>query len=99
MKTPTIDKYDHIQPGKQIKIVLARCERVHTAHSRNLIPGSIHTIVDRPSRKSLKNGVRGVWIEGINGLVYALFYEWVPYIPMIRMTRTKGLQIQMSRTK
>lgn len=98
MKTPKIDKHWHIQVGKQIKIVLARCERVHTWNSHNLIPGTIHTIVDRPSRKSKRNGDRGVWVNGTEGKVYCLFYEWLPYIPKVKMVRMKEPQV-MIRTK
>lgn len=92
-----VDKHDHFEVGKQIRIVLARCERVHTHNSRNLIPGSIHTITDRPSRKDLRNGVRGVWVDGTVGKVYALFYEWQPYFPP--MTRTVMVRTTFKRTK
>jgi hypothetical protein len=89
---PKIDKHSWTEVGTEIIICLARCERVHTEFSRNLVPGSIHTITDRPNRKALKNGDKGVWVNGSGGPVYVLFYEWLPY-------ESKKAPEQMVRTK
>ena len=91
-----IDKHDHIKPGLQIKITLGSPTREDTeftswdhTNTNNIIPNSIHTIVDPPSKKSRKNGVYGVWVNGINGKVFLWYHEWIPYIIPVKIIRTK----------
>jgi len=89
-----VDKRNWYETGLQIIITLGNQSREdsesnswdHT-NTNNLIPGSIHTIVDRPSRKSRRNGTFGVWVEGVHGKVFTWFHEWWPYTPLVTMTR------------
>lgn len=87
------NKQDHIEPGKQIKIILAMFfDRQYKAfsHTEKITPGSIHVIIDRPSQKSRKNGDMGVWIEGTSEVpIFVRNFGWIPYFPRIEMTRTK----------
>lgn len=92
-----INKVEHIEPGLQIKIVLARCDRLHKEYdSWHLIPGSIHTITDRPSKKSSRNGNFGIWVDGPEKKVFVRFFEYIPYIAPIKMVRNIS---QMVRRK
>lgn len=102
-----INKESHIETGLQIKIILASCfDHTYIPFSKYIVPGSVHTIVDRPSRKSRKNGDMGVWIEGTNDeKVFIRFFGYVPIATSVQMTRTKRpemirtTQHTMQRTK
>jgi len=91
-----IDKRDWKEVGSQIIITLGgptkdnnECNSWDHNNTNNIIPNTIHTIVDRPTRKSRRNGEFGVWVNGINGKVFVWFHEWYPYVPPAVMMRTK----------
>jgi len=95
-KQVKVEKVNHILPGLQIRITLGSPSRENTeftswdhTNTNNIIPQTIHTIVSPPSKRSRKNGVYGVWVQGVNGKVFLWFHEWQPYIPPKPMVRKK----------
>lgn len=90
MKPPPVNKETHIQTGKFIKVVLASAyDHQYKPYAKQIIPGSIHEIVDRPSRRSRKNGDMGVWVDGTDDeKVFIRFFGYSPYFPKVEMTRT-----------
>lgn len=100
-----IEKELHVEEGLQIKMILSPYGlRKEESNMWNLKPGSIHTIIDRPSRNSRKNGDYGIWVQGNFEPAFIWFFCWIPYFapnPMQRtlhkMIRTKNTSMQ--RTK
>ncbi|MFA5934950.1 MAG: hypothetical protein WC827_03645 [Candidatus Paceibacterota bacterium] len=91
MKPLPINKQTHIEPGKQIKIVLASAyDQKYKEVAKLIIPGSVHIITERPSRKARRNGDMGVWVEGTDGeKVFVRMFGWIPYFAPKPMQRTK----------
>lgn len=85
-----IKKEDHIETGLVIKIVLASAyDRCYQEYAKLIVPGSIHEIVDRPTRMNRKNGDMGVWVQGTGGQkVFVRMFGWIPYIAPKPMQRT-----------
>jgi len=99
MKSQPIDKTTHIQYGKLIRIVLASCyDDIYKRDAKEIVPGSIHSIVDRPNRQSRRNGDMGVWVDGLTEPVFVRFWGWKPYVEPVQMTRVKPVQ-EMTRVK
>ena len=96
-----IEKKDHIEVGQQIKIVLGRC-RVVSENQGYTTLGEIYTITDRPSKRSRKNGDKGVWVENGDEPMFVWFFEYRPYVEFHPMLRTKSpiriKEIAMQRT-
>lgn len=91
-------KAAHSISGNQIKLILSVTPTEHKLRwEEAAYAGEIYTIVDRPSRRSHKNGWNGAWIEGRLGPVYAWFFQWNPYFPPKQMQRTK--HTEFARTK
>lgn len=84
-----IDKKEHIEEGKQIKIVLGRCREVSENQGYTVL-GEIYTITDRPSKRSRKNGDKGVWVENGDEPIFVWFFEYRPYTEFHPMLRTKA---------
>jgi hypothetical protein len=85
-------KEKHSITGNQIKLILSvlPAEYEYRWDAEKVTPaGTIHTIIDRPTRKDHKNGHFGAWIDGVFGPVYAWFFEWEPYYPPMRRTEMK----------
>jgi len=104
-KKVVIDKHTWIEPGLQIKITLGAPSRENNEfnsfdhnNTNNIVPNSIHTITDRPTRKSRKNGYYGVWVEGIAGKIFLWYHEWIPFIEPVTMQRTKQTIIRTKQT-
>jgi hypothetical protein len=93
-----IDRTKHIETGLQIRIVLASCyDFIYRPYAKYIVPGSIHTIVDRPSRKARRNGDMGVWVEGTDDeKVFVRFFGWLPYVQKKSMQKT---EFAFTRTK
>ena len=91
MKPPAINKENHTETGLLIKVVLASAyDHLYKPYAKNIIPGSIHEIVDRPSRRSRKNGDMGVWVYGTDEeKVFVRMFGWQPYFAPKPMQRTK----------
>lgn len=91
-----IDKHNHIESGLLIKIILASCyDEQYKKFAKNIVPGTIHEIIDRPNRRARKNGDMGVWISGTNEIpVFVRFFGWTPYVPEVKMTRTKAPEMR-----
>lgn len=94
MKVPREKKEAHSIVGKHIKLILSITPADYKLRwEETAYAGDIHTIIDRPTRKSRKNGDAGVWIEGRLGPVFAWFFTWEPYTAPVRTV------FKMSRTK
>lgn len=91
MKPLVVNKETHTEPGKQIKVVLASAyDHQYREYAKLIIPGSIHEIVERPSRKARRNGDMGVWVEGTDEeKVFVRMFGWQPYFAPKAMQRTK----------
>ena len=91
------NKHTHIEPGLCIKVILCPFGLSKSENNLwNLIPGSIHTITDRPNRRSRRNGDMGVWVDGIVEPSFIRFHTWIPYV-VPKMVR-KAKPVVMTRT-
>lgn len=77
-----IDKHTHTHPGKQIKIILARCKEVSIRHGYTEL-NVPYEIIDRPNRRSKRNGDGGVWVNIDGNSTFIWFFEFIPFIPPI----------------
>lgn len=83
-----VEKRTHIWPGSFIKIILSPYGlRADESNMWNLYPGSVHEIVDRPTRKSRRNGDMGVWVDGVREPAFVRFFCWNPFIKKAPMKR------------
>ena len=92
-----IDKHNHIEPGKQIKIVLARCKAVSEKQGYTEL-SKVYTITERPNRNAKRNGDSGVWVETKHHPIFVWFFEFVPYFASKATSKSTEI-IEFTRTK